>query len=77
MLQINMHEAKTNLSSLVAKGETFVIAKAGKPLVTVVPYNLTQKKIQRVGFLKGMIQMPDNFNRFGELEIGEIFGVSK
>ena len=37
---VNIHEAKTNLSKLVAKaakGEAFVIAKAGKPLVKVVP----------------------------------------
>ncbi len=36
--QINIHEAKTHLSRLVeeaAKGEEFVIAKAGKPLVKV------------------------------------------
>ena len=36
MRTVNIHEAKTNLSRLVAeaaKGESFVIAKAGKPLV--------------------------------------------
>jgi len=39
MVTVNMHEAKTQLSRLVAKaaaGEPFVIAKAGKPLVKVV-----------------------------------------
>ena len=77
MLQVNMHEAKTNLSSLVAKGETFIIAKAGKPLVTVVPYALTQKKNKRVGFLRGFIKMPDNFDRYGETEVSEMFEVSK
>jgi len=77
MLQVNMHEAKTNLSSLVSKGETFIIAKAGKPLVTVVPYALTQRKKKRVGFLKGLIKMPENFDRYGEAEVSEIFGVSK
>ena len=77
MLQVNMHEAKTNLSSLVSKGETFIIAKAGKPLVTVVPYALTQRKKKRVGFLKGLIKMPENFDRYGEAEVSEIFEVSK
>jgi len=77
MLQVNMHEAKTNLSSLVAKGESFIIAKAGKPLVTVIPYELTQRKKKRVGFLKGLIKMPDNFDRYGEAEIIEMFGVTK
>ena len=40
METINIHEAKTHLSRLVeqaAKGEPFIIAKAGKPLVKVVP----------------------------------------
>lgn len=37
---VNLHEAKTHLSGLVkeaAAGETFVIAKAGRPMVKVVP----------------------------------------
>ncbi|MDE2462332.1 MAG: type II toxin-antitoxin system prevent-host-death family antitoxin, partial [Alphaproteobacteria bacterium] len=40
MRTVNIHEAKTHLSRLVeaaAKGEPFVIAKSGKPLVKVVP----------------------------------------
>ncbi len=40
MRTVNIHEAKTHLSRLVeaaAKGEAFIIAKAGKPLVKVVP----------------------------------------
>jgi len=77
MLQVNMHEAKTNLSSLVAKGETFIIAKAGKPVVTVIPYELTQRKKKRIGFLKGSVKMPENFDRYGEAEITEMFGVAK
>jgi prevent-host-death family protein len=37
---VNIHEAKTHLSRLVeqaAKGHEFVIAKAGKPMVRVIP----------------------------------------
>ncbi len=40
MRSVNIHEAKTHLSRLVdaaAKGEPFIIAKAGKPMVKVVP----------------------------------------
>ncbi|MCL2221508.1 MAG: hypothetical protein FWC20_03130 [Oscillospiraceae bacterium] len=77
MLQVNMHEAKTKLSSLVAQGETFIIAKAGKPVVTVTPYISAEKKSQRVGFLKGLVKLPDDFNRLGEVEISSIFGVEK
>ncbi len=47
MIQVNMHEAKTQLSKLVrkaAEGEAFVIARAGKPLVKVVPYEAPKKR---------------------------------
>lgn len=40
MQTVNMHEAKTHLSRLVdeaAKGKSFIIAKAGKPMVKVLP----------------------------------------
>ena len=40
MQTINIHEAKTHLSRLVedaAHGNSFIIAKAGKPMVKVVP----------------------------------------
>jgi prevent-host-death family protein len=39
MTTVNIHQAKTHLSRLIEKvvsdGEPFVIAKAGKPLVSV------------------------------------------
>ncbi|MBA5804968.1 MULTISPECIES: type II toxin-antitoxin system Phd/YefM family antitoxin [Rhizobium] len=64
---INIHEAKTHLSRLVenaANGEVFVIAKAGKPLVKVVPLDAGgAQQIRRVGFLKGRISVPDDFDR--------------
>ncbi len=56
MLQVNIHEAKTQLSKLVdkaAEGEAFVIAKAGKPLVKVVPYDAPEKP-SRLGGLRGI-----------------------
>ena len=75
MQQINIHKAKTHLSALVeqaAKGEPFVIAKAGKPMVTVVPYSSLRKQ-QRVGFLKGHVKIPDDFDRLGAEEIAQMF----
>ena len=39
-IQVNLYDAKTQLSSLVdraAKGEEFVIAKAGKPMARLSP----------------------------------------
>ena len=79
MEQFNIHEAKTQLSSLVAKaakGEAFVIAKAGKPMVKVIPY-AEPVKTSRTGFLKDQVTIPKDFDRMCETEIAEIFGVKK
>ena len=75
METFNIHHAKTHLSRLVdraAKGEACVIAKAGKPLVKVVPLDEpAPRAIQPIGFMKGRIQTPDDFDRMGEAEIGD------
>ena len=77
MRTVNMHEAKTQLSRLVAraaKGEGFIIAKAGKPLVKVVPLDAPAKgKTRRIGFLDGMIKVPDDFDTMFQDEIEEMF----
>ncbi len=77
MTTINIHEAKTHLSRLVvqaAKGEAFVIAKAGKPIVKVTALDAPvagQKR--RLGFLAGRISVPDDFDRMGSAEIERLF----
>ncbi len=59
---------------LAAKGEPFVIAKAGKPMVKVIPLNAPEpSKIKRFGFMAGQISVPDDFNRMGETEIMKMF----
>jgi len=76
MLQVNIHEAKTQLSMLIEKvagGESFIIAKAGKPMARVIPFAQTQKQTKRVGFLAGQIEIPDDFDQIGQSEIEEIF----
>lgn len=77
----NIHEAKTHLSRLVdkaAKGEPFIIAKAGKPLVKVVPLDAPAKKaVKRLGFMEGQIEVPDDFDTMGQKEIEEMFGVGE
>lgn len=76
MVTVNMHEAKTQLSKLVdraAKGEAFVIAKAGKPLVKVAALAVPAAP-QRLGFLAGEIAVPEDFDRMGEVEIAALFG---
>lgn len=77
METVNIHQAKTHLSRLVeaaAKGESFVIAKAGKPMVRVVPLDAPQPGEQkRIGFMAGRIRVPDDFDRMGEDEIADSF----
>jgi prevent-host-death family protein len=63
---INIHEAKTHLSRLVdgaVEGESFVIAKAGRPLVKVVSLAAADgHQPQRLGFFAGRIAVPADFN---------------
>ncbi|MDR2861132.1 MAG: type II toxin-antitoxin system Phd/YefM family antitoxin [Syntrophobacterales bacterium] len=76
MLQVNIHEAKTHLSSLVEKaaaGEPFIIAKSGRPLVVVNPYTPVELR-PRTGFLKGHIAVPDDFDSMYKSEIETLFG---
>ena len=74
---VNIHEAKTQLSKLVdraSRGESFIIAKAGKPLVKVVPLDApTPKKVQRLGFMSGQITIPADFDTMGSTEITQMF----
>jgi prevent-host-death family protein len=75
MTTVNIPEAKTQLSKLVeqaAKGESFVIAKAGRPLVKVSALDAPAAP-KRIGFLKGEIDVPDDFNQMGESEIAALF----
>ena len=76
--QVNLYEAKTQLSSLVeraAKGEEIVIAKAGKPLVKVTSLETpVAGQVRRLGFMAGRIIVPDDFDRMGSAEIERLFG---
>ena len=77
MVTVNIHEAKTQLSKLVdraAKGEPFVIAKAGKPLVKVVALD-APKAPRRLGVLKGQFKVPEDFNTIGAAAISAMFGI--
>jgi prevent-host-death family protein len=78
MKTVNIHEAKTHLSKLIeeaSKGESFVIAKAGKPVVKVTALSApTDTQIRRLGFMAGQISVPDDFDRMGKNEIEEMFG---
>ena len=76
MHRVNMHEAKTNLSKLVEEaiaGEEVIIAKAGKPLVMLVPVS-KGSGLRSFGRLKGQIEMSDDFEETPDEIIREFEG---
>jgi prevent-host-death family protein len=77
MQTYNIHEAKTHLSRLIekaSKGEPFVIAKAGKPMVKVIPLDAPEpSQMKRFGFMAGQITIPDDFDRMADTEIVNMF----
>ena len=79
MRVVNIHQAKTNLSKLIelaVKGEPFVIAKAGKPMVKVTAIQ-APAVISRLGFMAGQISIPDDFDSMGRKEIELMFGLEQ
>ncbi|ACQ67841.1 prevent-host-death protein [Candidatus Williamhamiltonella defendens] len=77
MQTYNIHDAKTQLSRLVemaSRGESFVIAKAGKPMVKVIALDTPEpSQMKRFGFMAGQIKVPDDFNTMGADEIQNLF----
>jgi prevent-host-death family protein len=77
MKTINIHAAKTHLSSLVAEveaGEEIIIAKAGKPVARLMP--LQKNDFRRsFGALKGRIHMKDTFDDPLPPEMAKAFGI--
>jgi prevent-host-death family protein len=76
MRTYDIHEAKAQLSKLVeqaAKGEPFVIAKGGKPMVKAIAVNArASSKRKRFGFMPGQVRMPADFNTMGAKEIQKL-----
>jgi len=81
MLTVNIHDAKTQLSKLVdqaARGEAFIIAKAGKPMVKVIPLGKAETgTATRLGFMAGEFSVPDDFDQMGGSEIESLFAGRK
>ncbi|MFO1433115.1 MAG: type II toxin-antitoxin system Phd/YefM family antitoxin [Candidatus Competibacteraceae bacterium] len=65
---VNVYEAKTHLSRLleqVAAGEEIVIAKAGKPLARLIPYE-EQETPREPGYWRGRVRIADDFDELPE-----------
>lgn len=72
---VNIHEAKTHLSRLVdqaSKGREFIIAKAGKPMVRVVPVEAPGAKRQ-LGFMAGRGKVEADLKKSFEADIERMF----
>ncbi len=76
-MQVNILDAKTNLSNLIRKIETgkekqIIIARYGKPVVKMVLYHDAQAS-KRIGSAKGKLKSPENLDRYND-EITDMFG---
>ena len=64
MYQVNIHEAKTNLSKLINRvinGEEVIIAKGNKPLVKLIQLDLPKPE-RKLGTANGLITISDDFD---------------
>jgi prevent-host-death family protein len=77
MPSVNIHDAKTHFSRLLARvagGESVVISKAGKPVAKLVPIDTADANPNPIGVLDGRIRVPDDFDRMAADEIATLFG---
>jgi prevent-host-death family protein len=74
---VNVHEAKTHLSRLierVAAGEEITLARAGRPVARLVPYD-RRTAARQPGLLRGQIRMAPDFDSPAvQDEIADLFG---
>ena len=65
MKQVNIYQAKTELSRLVekaSKGESFIIAKAGTPLAKLGPIGEEKPTKIKYGLMKGKVKFAPDFD---------------
>ena len=74
MLEVNVHDAKTNFSKLlerVARGEEIIIARAGRPVARLVP--LEASGVRLWGQDRATMKIHDDFDAY-DSEITSLFG---
>ncbi len=80
MLTVSIHDAERQLASLVeqaARGTAFIISKAGRPMVKVIPFTSDTETSRRLGFMVGEITVPEDFDQMASEEIVHFFSESK
>lgn len=76
MRQVNVHAAKTHLSRLieeVERGETVILARAGKPVAKIVPIEV-EPSSGRIGFLKGHVKGAEALDLSGSATVDGLLG---
>lgn len=77
MRTVNISDVKANFSRLVeeaSKGESFIIAKNGRPMAKVIPMDSVELPTRRrIGFMEGQFRTPDDFDTMMADEIEEMF----
>jgi prevent-host-death family protein len=77
MAQVDIHEAKMELSQLVERaeaGEDIIITRSGKPVARLVPVASTNSLAAVHGALRGRIHFAEDFDELPD-DIAEAFGV--
>ncbi|MDR0365880.1 MAG: type II toxin-antitoxin system prevent-host-death family antitoxin [Bifidobacteriaceae bacterium] len=75
MRTVNVHQAKTTLSRLIAEvetGEDIVIARAGQPVARLIAFR--PEGHRQLGGLSGKGHIPDDFDTMGQAQIEAAFG---
>ena len=76
---VNIYHVKTHLLRLVeeaVEGQSFIIAKAGKPMVKLNPVGKAEAgTMSRLGFKAGECAAPDAFGQMSGDEIVRLFGL--
>lgn len=77
MNTVNIHEAKTHLSRLLARaaqGETVLMVKAGEPIAKLTLIDFPPVgKIRCLGFLEDVFQIPGDFDTMGSESLADDF----
>lgn len=75
MRQVNIHEAKTQLSKLIAAGEEIVIARYGEPVARLIPLRSpTQRRVP--GSARGKFEVPPVYFEPLPDELLDVFDLS-
>ena len=73
---VNVYDAKTRLSQLIARvedGEEITIARHGRPVARLVPFT-EQRQVRKPGVWRGQVKISDDFDTFSEDEVREWYG---